>query len=147
MRPEWITALATLVYAGFTLWIILEMRRDRRSLHQPILVAQLKDANYPDWMLFTVKNIGKGPALECIAFFEGNEGTKWKLKNNIPPIGSNETYEMTFIQPQYEKDPFWEREICLAIRYKDIFKKTYKQKIFLELKTLLSFSARHAGQH
>jgi hypothetical protein len=147
MKPEWIIAIATIVYAFFTGWMIVEIRRDRKSLHQPILVAQLKDANLPDWIEFTVKNIGKGPALECIAFFEGKEGTKWKLKNNIPPIGSNEPYDMIFIQPQCEKEPFWEEEICLAIRYKDIFKKTYKEEIFLMWKTLLSFSARHAGQH
>ncbi len=56
MGPQWIIAIATIVYAVFTGWIILEMRRDRKLMHQPFLGATLKDAEYPNWLLFSIKN-------------------------------------------------------------------------------------------
>ncbi len=51
MKPEWITAIATLLYMIFTALIILQMQKDHRALHQPILRIWLRDAKYPDWLI------------------------------------------------------------------------------------------------
>ena len=143
MRPEWITAIATFLYAIFTGLIIWQMHKDRRSLHKPILVARLKDASYPDWIIFTVKNIGKGPALECTVLCEGNAGTKWRLEDALPPIGINESHKMRFVEPQYQNDPLSERTITVEIRCLDIFKKTCRHKMCLEMKAVLHHHLRH----
>ena len=142
MRPEWITAIAALLYTLFTGWIIWEMRIDRRSLHQPILVVWLKDAMYPEWLLFTLKNIGKGTVLKCEAFCEGDKGIKWKLKDKIPPIGINETQDIRFEPEQIYLTDF-DRYIRLEVVYSDVFKKGYREEISIDLKTLLSARIPH----
>jgi hypothetical protein len=147
MRPEWITAIATFLYAIFTGLIIWEMRRDRRSLHQPILVVQLKeaDAKYPVSLVFTLKNIGKGPALKCETFCEGDKGIKWKLVEDIPPIGVNETQDMKF-EPVKIYPPDFDNYIWLEVKYLDIFKKKHKVSISVDQQTLLSLGILHASR-
>jgi len=148
MGPEWITAIATCVYAFVTGWIIFEMHKDRRALHQPILVVQLKkaEAKYPVSLVFTLKNIGKGPAPKCEAFCEGNIGIKWKLVEDIPPIGINETQDIRFEPEQiYPYDP-QDNYIRLEVEYLDIFKKKYKVSISVDQQTLVSLGILHASR-
>jgi hypothetical protein len=145
MKPEWLIAIATIVYAFFTGLIIWQMHKDRRSLHQPILWAQLKhaDAKYPKSLVFTLKNIGKGPALECEAFCEGDKGRRWKLVENIPPIGINETQDIRF-EPEQPVPWDLDNRIRLEVEYLDIFKKKYKVSISVDQQTLLSLGILHA---
>lgn len=148
MQPEWIIAIATLAYAFFTGWVILEMRRDRRALHLPILVVQLKEAEakYPVSLVFTLKNIGKGPAPKCEAFCEGDIGIKWKLVEDIPPIGINETQDIRFEPEQiYPYDP-QDNYIRLEVEYLDIFKKKYEVSISVDQQTLVSLGILHASR-
>ena len=129
MRPEWITAIATFVYAVLTLWIILEMRKDRKLLHKPTLDATLKDAVYPDWLQFSVKNVGKGPALNCMFICKDDGELEWRLKETGMPIGSGETVDLKFeVVEKYERK--LGKVIGLDVNYKDIFGKSYKQKVY-----------------
>jgi hypothetical protein len=129
VKPEWITAVATLVYAGFTLWIIIETRRDRKLLHKPYLEATLKNAKYPDWLLFNVKNVGKGPALNCKYICIDNGEMEWKTKEAVLPIGSDETVEIKFdVVERFGKK--LGTLIWLEIEFIDVFNKSKKQKIY-----------------
>jgi hypothetical protein len=128
MKPEWITAIATLVYAGFTLWIILETRKDRKLAHKPILEATLSASRFPKALTFKVKNVGKGPALTCRAKCTNNKGTDWLLNGNIPPIGSGESVELEFLLMQDDyKIPG--EPIQLQFEYFDVFGSNYKNTI------------------
>lgn len=130
MKPEWITAIATFAYAVFTGWIIMEIRRDRKLLHQPILVATVKKAFYPDWLLFNLKNIDKSPAVKCVALLQDTEGIKWEVEGHIQPIGSNDSIDIRF--ELVDKDRGLGEKTWLEIEYSDVFEKTYKVRIFEE---------------
>lgn len=145
IRPEWIIAFATLAYAGFTGWIILEMRKDRKLLHRPILRAILKGSYYPEWLLFTIKNIGKGPALNCVASYKDSEETKWQLNGDIPPIGSNDSVDIKFELAYAHKNHSLGEETWLEIEYSDIFQKTYKDRIFE--KSRITMLTEHRFSH
>ena len=54
--PTWIVAIATVFYVVLTLWIILEMRKDRKLLHKPVLEATLKAARYPQALTFSCRS-------------------------------------------------------------------------------------------
>ena len=128
MKPEWIIAIATIVYAFFTGWMIVEIRRDRKLSYKPVLQAVLKGASYPRRLLFTVKNVGKGPALSRRAKCTDNKGTDWLLNGNIPAIGSSESVELEFVLKQEDYKISGE-PIHLQIEYSDVFGKTYKDTI------------------
>jgi hypothetical protein len=129
MPPEWITAIATLVYAVFTGWIIWEIRRDRKLAHKPILKATLSRAAYPDWLLFKVKNVGKGPALDCVFACKDTDMLEWKVKGGVLPIGCGESVEFKFESDRPEKWRSGER-IFLEIEYSDVFGKVDRQRVF-----------------
>lgn len=128
MRPEWIIAIFTIVYAVFTGWIIWEMRKDRKLLHKPILDATLKDAIYPDWLLFSVKNVGKGPALNCMFICKDDGESEWRLRETGMPIGSSESIDLKFeiVEKDYKK---LGAVIWLEVDYTDIFGKGHKQRV------------------
>ena len=133
MRPEWIIALATIVYASLTLWIILEMRRDRKLAHKPILDATLSKAAYPDLLLFEIKNVGRGPALRCVFICRDSGMLEWKTEVSLLPIGAGEAVELKFESGRPEKWTPGDR-MFLDIEYSDIFRKAGRQRIF-EAKT------------
>ena len=128
MQPEWIIAVATIVYAFFTGWIIFEMRRDRKLSNRPVLEAILKDASYPYWLLFRVKNVGKGPALTCRPKCADNKGTEWLFQGDILPIGSCEFLDLRFTLGEEDYKLSGEK-ILLEIEYSDVFGRTYRKTI------------------
>ena len=115
---------------GLTAWIIREMRRDRASLHKPDLAAVVKDAKYPDWIIFAVKNVGKGTAFNCVASYQDDEGIKWELKVNIPPIAPNDSVDVRFGIAYADRDRPLGENTWLEIEYSDALKKSYKKRIF-----------------
>ncbi len=91
---------------------------------------------------FTLKNIGKGPALKCEVFCDGDCGIKWKLDDNIPPIGINETKDIRF-EPEKIYPGDFDKYIRLEVAYLDIFEIGYKEEIFIDLKALLNLRLLH----
>jgi len=132
LDPAWVAAIAAVLYAGFTLWLILEMRADRKLLYEPIVTAEYKNTTFPSSFLFGLKNAGRGPAkivrLRCFA----DTGVEWKLDNPILPIslGSNESIELhfgwvPFISENYKGF----KEVTVTAEYNDILGKVYKEQI------------------
>jgi hypothetical protein len=130
MQPEWIIAIATCVYAFFMGWYILEMRRDRKLMHRPILRAIISDAKYPDWIGFTIKNIGKGPALNCTASCRDDNGGIWDQEGVIPPIGINDSVQVRFRLS--DREHTLGEKTWLDLEYTDILEKIHKERVFEE---------------
>ncbi len=128
--PTWIVAIATIVYAGCTFWLILEMRNDRKLQYKPILGYSLTGASFPNTLQFCIKNVG-GPALitniECFS----DAGTKWNVQSNILPLGRNEVANLTF---SLEGRSASGERINLIINYKDIFENKFREEIVLKTK-------------
>ena len=131
LDPVWVSAIAAVIYATFSGWIIWEMRKDRKLSWKPIVKGNLKDARFPKWLLIGVKNVGRGPALVSAIECTPDEGAAFAIKESVLPfaIGSNESLEVKFESPsEYE---IGGEEIHLVIEYSDIFNKHYKDKILI----------------
>ncbi|HEX9913137.1 MAG TPA: hypothetical protein VGB01_07825 [candidate division Zixibacteria bacterium] len=95
LDPSWVAAIAAVIYAGFTLWLVIEMRRDRKLAHKPFVKAIYVTGKLPDTLLFNFKNVGKGPALNFKITSEENGEIKWRSKQ-ILTIGSGEETSVPF---------------------------------------------------
>jgi len=127
MITNWIIAGATVVYAVCTLWLILEMRRDRKLAYMPFIKVTFADASsyYPDRVAFSLKNVGKGPALNLKIVCKDDRGNQWRLQKEIVPLGSLETVEVVLFK-EFSDDEEFGKRFLLDFEYKDIFEKTHK---------------------
>ena len=127
MITNWIIAGATVVYAVCTLWLILEMRRDRKLAYMPFIKVTFADASsyYPDRVAFSLKNVGKGPALNLKIVCRDDRGNQWVVDKEIAPIGRSETVEVVLYKELGDQEQDG-TEFFLHFEYKDIFEKTHK---------------------
>ena len=100
---------------------------------KPILAVALIGATYPHWLLFRIKNAGRGPALRCVFICKDNDMLDWKVKEKVLPIGAGETLELKL---EHELGGSWRpgERIFLDVKYSDIFGKIYEGRL-LEIDT------------
>lgn len=130
MNPAWISAIAAVIYAGFTFWLILEMRKDRKLLYRPILKCSLIGASFPNTLQFCIKNVG-GPAIITDVKCLSEKGTKWNLKSDILPLGRKEVANLTF---SLEGRSASGELINLIINYKNVFENEFQEKVMFKVK-------------
>ena len=138
MKPEWVVAIATVVYAVCTLWLIFEMRKDRKLAYGPIikLILNKSSSYYPQRLVLSLKNVGRGPALNLEIECKDTGGKRWTMENYILPIKARETIQVVLVEE--DTNIGGSGSVFLDIRYKDIFSKTHTyhemlQYTFLDL--------------
>ena len=135
LDPIWLSAIAAVVYAFFTGWMIWEIRKDRKLAYKPIINEIFDDTSsyYPDKLAFKLKNVGKGPALNPKMKCVDDIGNRWKLEKEILPIGSLETISVEFFLEKKEemvaREVLKEKVIFIEIEYKDIFDELYSERV------------------
>ena len=127
MIPVWIVTIATAIYAVCTLWLIFEMRRDRKSAYRRVVKVILTRSNYPAWLKFELKNFGKGPTLNLKIDCKDEGGKQWKLEEKVLPLGSLEKEEITVIEDDKGKEASVNH--FLNLQYTDIFDKVYEETV------------------
>ena len=126
LDPIWLSAIAAVVYAFFTGWMIWEIRKDRKLAYKPIVKAIYCNGTLPNTLLFNFKNVGKGPALNLKIDYKDNGEIKWRSMKPLA-IGSGEGINITF--DVKGKDIKFGSEIFLDVEYMDIFNKTYRERV------------------
>ena len=133
LDPIWLSAIAAVVYAFFTGWMIWEIRKDRKLLYKPVVRADFEKGIIPYDLLFRLKNIGRGPARIVRLICYADTGVEWKLKNPLLPIslGSNESIELEFViwVPLTRENYVSAKEATVTVEYHDILGKIYKEII------------------
>ena len=127
LDPTWVMAIAAVVYAFFTGWIIYEMRKDRKLHFKPVIKAILKNANFPRQIWFSFKNIGRGPAIINEIECKSDSELEWVHERGMLPIGADETMDLKF--EVVEDTAKWGDKIFLTILFQDIFGKTYRETL------------------
>ena len=134
LDPVWVSAIAAIVaalaaavYAFFKWRLIREMQKDRVLAFKPLIKEIFWDdsSHYPEKLVFVLKNVGKGPALDLKIKCSDDRGIEWTLYKEILPIGSLETAEVILLLKEGKEKEELGEKISFAFKYRDIFDNPY----------------------